>query len=107
MTDDTTNGNHAEDDEEEDTSFEVQFELDRLADLGVPFPGVEVHVDKHVVKVWLETLEVECTTSAVLRDRVKRIVDNAVEIVAPMWSAGEAKGIRADGHLLKPDDMEA
>ena len=59
-------------------------ELERLHSLGIPVPGVEIKVDKHVAKIWLETLEVECTY-AVLRDRVKAVVERAVETVAPLW----------------------
>lgn len=59
-------------------------ELKRLHSLGIPVPGVEIRVDKHVAKVWLETLEVECA-NAVLRDRVRAIVERAVETIAPLW----------------------
>ena len=57
----------------------------RLASLGIPVPGLEIKVDKHVAKLWLEDLEVECA-NAVLRDRVKAVVERAVETVAPLWS---------------------
>ena len=60
-------------------------EIERLHSIGIPVPGVEIKVDKHVAKVWLETLEVECAYS-VLRDRVKAVVERAVETVAPLWS---------------------
>lgn len=60
-------------------------ELERLHSIGIPVPGVEIKVDKHIAKVWLETLEVECGY-AVLRDRVKAVVERAVETVAPLWS---------------------
>lgn len=60
-------------------------ELERLHSIGIPVPGVEIKVDKHVAKVWLETLEVDCGY-AVLRDRVKAVVERAVETVAPLWS---------------------
>ena len=59
-------------------------ELERLHSIGVPVPGVEIRVDKLVAKVWLETLEVECS-NATLRDRVKAVVERAVETVAPLW----------------------
>lgn len=58
-------------------------ELERLHSIGIPVPGVEITVDKHVAKVWLETLEVECLYG-VLRDRVKAVVERAVETVAPL-----------------------
>lgn len=59
-------------------------ELARLHSMGIPVPGVEIKVDKNVAKVWLETLEVECA-NGVLRDRVKAVVERAVETVAPLW----------------------
>lgn len=64
-------------------------ELERLHSIGIPVPGVEIIVDKHVAKVWLETLEVECAYG-VLRDRIKAVVERAVETVAPLW--GQSKG---------------
>lgn len=60
-------------------------ELDRLHNLGIPVPGIEVRVDKYVAKIWLETLEVECP-SQVFAQRVKAVVDGAVETVAPLWA---------------------
>lgn len=59
-------------------------ETERLHSVGIPVPGVEIRFDKHVVKVWLETLDVECASS-VLRERVKAVVERAVETVAPLW----------------------
>lgn len=59
-------------------------EMERLQSVGIPVPGVEITVEKHVAKVWLETLEVECGY-AILRDRVKAVVERAVETVAPLW----------------------
>lgn len=61
-------------------------ELDRLQALGIPVPGLEITVDKHVARVWLENLEVECT-NPVLRDRVRVVVERAVETVAALWAA--------------------
>ena len=60
-------------------------EMERLHSIGIPVPGVEIRFDKHVAKVWLETLEVECA-SPVLRERVKAVVERAVETVAPLWA---------------------
>lgn len=57
----------------------------RLAALGIPVPGLEIRVDKYIAKLWLETLEVECANN-VLRDRVKAVVERAVETVAPLWT---------------------
>ncbi|KAL8728622.1 MAG: hypothetical protein Q9166_005275 [cf. Caloplaca sp. 2 TL-2023] len=59
-------------------------EMERLHSVGIPVPGVEIRVEKHIAKVWLETLEVECAWN-VLRDRVKAVVERAVETVAPLW----------------------
>ena len=59
-------------------------ELHRLHELGIPVPGVEIRVDKSVAKVWLERLEVECGNKAV-GDRVRAVVERAVEVVAPLW----------------------
>ena len=60
-------------------------ELDRLHALGIPVPGLEIKVDKHVARVWLENLDVECA-NAVLRDRVRVVVERAVETVAGLWA---------------------
>ena len=60
----------------------------RLATLGIPVPGLEIRVDKHVAKIWLETLDVECA-NAVLRDRIKAVVERAVETIAPLWTLHE------------------
>jgi cleavage and polyadenylation specificity factor subunit 3 len=75
----------SEDDEEEDMDEMEARERARLASLGIPVPGLEIKVDKHVAKLWLEDLEVECA-NAVLRDRVKAVVERAVETVAPLWT---------------------
>lgn len=70
--------------EEEMRELEAE-EMDRLIGLGIPVPGVEIRVDKNVARVWLEDLDVECK-NAVLRDRVKAVVERAVETVAPLWA---------------------
>ncbi|KAL9100951.1 MAG: hypothetical protein Q9163_003736 [Psora crenata] len=84
------NGIKAEPEEDEVGEDEMKDleaeEMERLHSIGIPVPGVEVKVDKHVATVWLETLEVECA-SAVLRDRVKAVVERAVETIAPLWNA--------------------
>lgn len=79
-----------EEEEEEDLSEEELAqaeadELSRLHALGIPFPGVEIKIDKHVARVWLEDLEVDCSY-AVLRDRVRVVLERAVETVASMWT---------------------
>jgi len=60
-------------------------EIDRLRSLGIPVPGIEIKVDKHVARVWLEHLEVECSYP-VLKDRVRVVVERAVETVSGMWT---------------------
>ncbi|KAJ5552010.1 hypothetical protein N7535_000044 [Penicillium sp. DV-2018c] len=60
-------------------------ELDRLAAMGIPVPGIEIRVDKHIARVWLEDLEVECANT-VLRDRIRVVVERAVETVAGLWA---------------------
>jgi len=47
-------------------------------------PGVEIKVDKNVAKVWLEDLSVECGNK-ILEDRVRRVVERAVEVTAPLF----------------------
>lgn len=71
--------------DESDLGEMEMVELARLQALGIPVPGIEIRVDKNVVRVWLEDLEVECA-NAVLRDRVRVVVERAVETVAGMWS---------------------
>lgn len=61
-------------------------ELERLHALGIPVPGIEIKVDKHIARVWLENLEVECA-NAILRDRVRIVVERAVETIAGLWAA--------------------
>ncbi|KAL8901179.1 MAG: hypothetical protein Q9207_005325, partial [Kuettlingeria erythrocarpa] len=59
-------------------------EIERLHSVGIPVPGVEITVERYTARVWLETLEVECEFKT-LRDRVKAVVERAVETVAPLW----------------------
>jgi cleavage and polyadenylation specificity factor subunit 3 len=63
---------------------EEKEELARLHEAGIPVPGIEIRVDKMLAKVWLETLNVECG-HAVLRDRVSKVVERAVECVSGLW----------------------
>ncbi|KAJ5648855.1 Endoribonuclease ysh1 [Penicillium longicatenatum] len=81
----TTDGDEAALSEERVADIESA-ELERLQALGVPVPGIEIKVDKHVARVWLENLEVECA-NAVLRDRVRIVVERAVETIAGLWAA--------------------
>jgi len=59
-------------------------ELSRLHALGIPVPGISIRVDKLMATVWLEDLSVECG-HAVLRDRVGKVVERAVECVSGLW----------------------
>ncbi|KAL4951227.1 Endoribonuclease ysh1 [Aspergillus filifer] len=81
-------------------------ELARLQALGIPVPGIEIKVDKHVARVWLEDLEVECA-NAVLRDRVRVVIERAVETVASMWSASSSSStvIASTNGGLKDDGL--
>ncbi|KAK0741911.1 beta-lactamase-like protein [Apiosordaria backusii] len=87
------------DDEEADASMEVsededheaaqltrrkEAELARLHKLGIPVPGINIKVDKMEAKVWLEGLEIECGNK-VFGDRVRAVVERAVEVTAPLW----------------------
>jgi cleavage and polyadenylation specificity factor subunit 3 len=46
---------------------------------------MEIKIDKHVARVWLEDLEVNCSY-AVLRDRVRVVFECAVETAASIWT---------------------
>lgn len=59
-------------------------ELERLHRIGIPVPGVAIKVDKMTAKVWLEDLEVESNHKA-FGDRVRSVVERAVETIAPLW----------------------
>ncbi|KAJ4422341.1 endoribonuclease ysh1 [Gnomoniopsis sp. IMI 355080] len=59
-------------------------ELDRLHRIGIPVPGIAIKVDKMTAKVWLEDLEVESNHKA-FGDRVRSVVERAVETIAPLW----------------------
>ncbi|KAL1881132.1 hypothetical protein VTK73DRAFT_4809 [Phialemonium thermophilum] len=74
-----------EDDDEHQIKFRQQQELERLHRLGIPVPGVAIKVDKMEAKVWLEDLEVECS-NRVFADRVRAVVERAVEVTAPLWA---------------------
>lgn len=66
-------------------SAEEKAELARLHEVGIPVPGILIKVDKLEAKVWLEDLVVECS-NAVLRDRVGKVVERAVECVSGLWA---------------------
>ncbi|TQW00543.1 hypothetical protein V2A60_001621 [Cordyceps javanica] len=59
-------------------------ELERLHKLGIPVPGISVKVDSMTATVWLEDLEVE-SSKPVFADRVRAVVERAVEVTAPLW----------------------
>lgn len=74
--------------DEADTDSELELrqkkELERLHKIGIPVPGVSIKVDKMTASVWLEDLEVECN-SKIFADRVRAVVERAVEVTAPLW----------------------
>lgn len=72
-------------DEEQEIENATRREIERLHKIGIPVPGVEIRVDKIVAKVWLEDLEIECP-SRVLGERVRTVVERAVEVTAPLWA---------------------
>ncbi|KAG4221239.1 Endoribonuclease [Phytophthora cactorum] len=76
----------SDDGDEEERLLELRqkTELERLHKIGIPVPGVTIKVDKMVATVWLEDLEVECNHKA-FGDRVRAVVERAVEITAPLW----------------------
>jgi cleavage and polyadenylation specificity factor subunit 3 len=74
----------SEDEEQELETLQKQ-EIERLHKIGIPVPGVEIKVDKMVAKVWLEDLEVEAANK-VFGDRVRAVVERAVEVTAPLWA---------------------
>lgn len=75
----------SEDEDDADVEELEAEERARLAALGIPVPGLEIKVDKHIAKIWLENLDIECS-NGVLRDRVKAVVERAVETIAPLWT---------------------
>ena len=81
-----------EEDEEEDVkptdeselAERQRKELERLHKIGIPVPGVSITVERMSATVWLEDLDVECSNK-VFADRVKAVVERAVEVTAPLW----------------------
>lgn len=69
---------------EEDDEERTRAEIERLHKVGIPVPGVSIRVDKMAATVWLEDLEVECANK-VFADRVRAVVERAVEVTAPLW----------------------
>ena len=77
-------GEQEEEEREHEEEERKRAEIDRLHRLGIPVPGVAVRVDKLVAKVWLEDLAIECANK-LLADRVRAVVERAVEVTAPLW----------------------
>ncbi|KAM6531829.1 endoribonuclease ysh1 [Fusarium solani] len=75
-----------EEDGDEDSQLEERQrkEIERLHKIGIPVPGVSIKVDRLTATVWLEDLEVECNNK-VFADRVRAVVERAVEVTAPLW----------------------
>lgn len=79
--DTTTPAVKTEDDELEE---QQKREIARLHKLGIPVPGVSIKVERMSATVWLEHLEVECSNK-IFADRVRAVVERAVEVTAPLW----------------------
>ncbi|TFB03762.1 Endoribonuclease YSH1 [Trichoderma ghanense] len=87
---DIDNDNKTSENDDDDADAKEQLkerqrkELARLHKLGIPVPGISIRVDKMAATVWLEDLEVECGNK-VFADRVRAVVERAVEVTAPLW----------------------
>ncbi|KAI9901774.1 hypothetical protein N3K66_003591 [Trichothecium roseum] len=68
----------------DDNDERAKREIERLHKIGIPVPGVCITVDRMAATVWLEDLEVECANK-VFADRVRAVVERAVEVTAPLW----------------------
>ncbi|KAG5984201.1 endoribonuclease ysh1 [Claviceps digitariae] len=68
----------------QDVKSSQEKELERLHKIGIPVPGVSIKVDKMLATVWLEDLDIECNNK-VFADRVRAVVERAVEVTAPLW----------------------
>ena len=70
---------------EKELNARKEKELQRLHKMGIPVPGVQIKLDEKMeAKVWLENLEVE-SANKIFRERVRAVVERAVEVVAPLW----------------------
>jgi cleavage and polyadenylation specificity factor subunit 3 len=78
-------GSEGSEDEERQLDALQQREIERLLKIGIPVPGVEIRVDKNTAKVWLEDLEIECS-HRMLAERVRVVLERAVEVTAPLWT---------------------
>ena len=70
-----------DDSDEKEREFK---EIERLHKIGIPVPGVSIAADKMKATVWLEDLTVE-SNNKVFADRVRAVVERAVEVTAPLW----------------------
>ena len=74
----------ADEEGEDDIQQRRNDEIKRLHKIGIPVPGVSITVDKMTATIWLEDLEVE-SNNKVFADRVRAVVERAVEVTAPLW----------------------
>lgn len=81
---DVDNKKAAEEDEAKQLQERQLKEIARLHKLGIPVPGISIKVDKMTATIWLEDLDVECNNK-VFADRVRAVVERAVEVTAPLW----------------------
>lgn len=84
LKDENANSESANSATDEKRQERVRRELERLHAAGIPVPGVLVKVDKMEAKVWLDDLGIECA-QRVFADRVRAVVERAVEVTAPLW----------------------
>lgn len=90
--DDTAQDDTAQDDGDDAMAVESEGDLEqrrdreikRLHKIGIPVPGISIAVDKMLATVWLEDLEVDCNNK-IFADRVRAVVERAVEVTAPLW----------------------
>ena len=85
----STTSTKDEDDSDDETEQEKQMQkvLERLHNIGIPVPGLEIDCagDGSVkAKVWLEDLSVECG-NGIWKNRVEAVVREAVGGVAELW----------------------
>ncbi|KAF5026104.1 hypothetical protein F66182_1826 [Fusarium sp. NRRL 66182] len=74
-----------EDSEDSQLEERQRKEIERLHKIGIPVPGVSIKVDRMTATVWLEDLDVE-SNNKVFADRVRAVVERAVEVTAPLWA---------------------
>lgn len=74
-----------EEEDENQVQVNQRKEIERLHKIGIPVPGVEIRSGPISAKIWLENLEIECP-SQVFSNRVRSVVERAVEVSAPLWA---------------------